>query len=236
MSRNNWIDFWNKNQSGFHTIMANTTKYFTKQYLQNFPLSSKEVLLDYGCGPGFFLQNCTRFPNSFFGADISKNHIELCSNKFRNHHNFEFFHIPDPFDFLKTTSLIRDLQISRIVCLSVLQYFPDEETVTKFLDYIFNSSKVHLVFGDVIPRKNSILKDTVHVFWEALKNGFLMDYVIFMTKTFFSDYFWRNKAPLLQLDKSFFEDYAIKNNLKLEFLNLTIPKTRFTAVLSNREL
>ncbi|WP_234109880.1 class I SAM-dependent methyltransferase [Chryseobacterium sp. R2A-55] len=235
MSRNNWIEFWNRNQVGFDTIMANTTKYFTIQYFKKFPISSKEVLLDYGCGPGFFLQNCTHFSNSFFGADISGKYIEFCGNKFRNHPNFAFFHIQDPFDFLKTTSLIRDHQITRIVCLSVLQYFPDEETVTQFLDHIFDSPKVHVVFGDVIPKKSSILRETVHVFWESLKNGFLKDYLIFMTKTFFSEYFWRNKAPLLQLDKSFFENYAVKNNLKWEFLNLTIPKTRFTAVLSNRE-
>jgi len=232
---NNWAEFWNKKQDGFDSIMQHTTAYFQKNYIKIFPLEQNDVLLDYGCGPGYFLEKCTSYNNNFVGVDISKNYIQFCKEKFNAQPNFSFYLTEDPNDFSTIQNVISEKKVSKIVCLSVLQYFPNEKAVEKFLDSIFSSGKIHATFGDIIPKNNSIIKDTLYVFMGALKNGFIISYISFILKTLFSDYLKKDKAPLLQFDKDFFINYAQKNNLKISLLNLSIPKTRFTVVLSNKD-
>ncbi|WP_426275552.1 class I SAM-dependent methyltransferase [Chryseobacterium sp. S-02] len=232
---NNWAEFWNKKQDGFDSIMQHTTAYFQKNYIKIFPLEQNDVLLDYGCGPGYFLEKCISYNNNFVGVDISKNYIQFCKEKFNTQPNFSFYLTEDPDDFSTIQNVISEEKVSKIVCLSVLQYFPNERAVEKFLDSIFSSGKIHATFGDIIPKNNSIIKDTLYVFMGALKNGFIISYISFILKTLFSDYLKKDKAPLLQFDKDFFINYAQKNNLKISLLNLSIPKTRFTVVLSNND-
>jgi len=232
---NNWAEFWNKKQDGFDSIMQHTTAYFQKNYIKIFPLEQNDVLLDYGCGPGYFLEKCISYNNNFVGVDISKNYIQFCKEKFNMQPNFSFYLTEDPDDFSTIQNVISEEKVSKIVCLSVLQYFPNERAVEKFLDSIFSSGKIHATFGDIIPKNNSIIKDTLYVFMGALKNGFIISYISFILKTLFSDYLKKDKAPLLQFDKDFFINYAQKNNLKISLLNLSIPKTRFTVVLSNND-
>ncbi|UMQ40270.1 class I SAM-dependent methyltransferase [Chryseobacterium sp. Y16C] len=232
---NNWAEFWNKKQDGFDNIMQHTTAYFQKNYIRIFPLEQNDVLLDYGCGPGYFLEKCTSYKNNFAGIDISKNYIRFCKEKFNTYPNFSFYLIEDSNNFSTIQHVISEKKVNKIVCLSVLQYFSDEKAVENFLDMIFSSGKIHATFGDVIPKNSSIIKDTFYVFMGALKNGFIISYVSFILKTLFSDYLKKDKAPLLQFDKDFFINYAKKNNLNISILNLSIPKTRFTVVLSNRD-
>ncbi|MPS64180.1 MAG: hypothetical protein DI622_14925 [Chryseobacterium sp.] len=232
---NNWAEFWNKKQDGFDNIMQHTTAYFQKNYIRIFPLEQNDVLLDYGCGPGYFLEKCTSYKNNFVGADISKNYIRFCKEKFNTYPNFSFYLTEDPNNFSMIQHVISEKEVNKIVCLSVLQYFSDEKAAENFLNMIFSSGKIHATFGDVIPKNNSIIKDTFYVFMGALKNGFIISYVSFILKTLFSDYLKKDKAPLLQFDKDFFINYAKKNNLNISILNLSIPKTRFTVVLSNKD-
>lgn len=232
---NNWAEFWNKKQDGFDNIMQHTTAYFQKNYIRIFPLEQNDVLLDYGCGPGYFLEKYTSYKNNFAGVDISKNYIRFCKEKFNSYPNFSFYLIENPNNFSTIQHVISEKKVNKIVCLSVLQYFSDEKAAENFLDMIFSSGKIHATFGDVIPKNNSIIKDTFYVFMGALKNGFIISYVSFILKTLFSDYLKKDKAPLLQFDKDFFINYAKKNNLNISILNLSIPKTRFTVVLSNKD-
>jgi SAM-dependent methyltransferase len=232
---NNWAEFWNKKQDGFDNIMQHTTAYFQKNYTKHFPIEQDDVLLDYGCGPGYFLEKCTSYKNHFVGVDISKNYIQFCKEKFNKHPNFSFYLTEDSNDFSTIKNAISEQKVTKIVCLSVLQYFPDEKAVENFLDCIFSSGKIHATFGDVSPKTSSLIKDTFHGFVGALKNGFIFSYISFILKTLFSDYFKKDKAPLLQFDKDFFIKYAQQKNLKISLLNLSIPKTRFTVVLSNKD-
>lgn len=229
---NTWKNFWNKKQDGFDRIMQNTTAYFYRNYNQKFPLSDSDTLLDYGCGPGFFLSHYSHSKNLFLGIDISENYIHQCNSKFKTLSNFKFFHMKDPEDFSFLQKTIKENNVDKIVCISVLQYFNDEETVISFLDSVFQAGCKQVTFGDVLPKKSSIIRDTFQVLIGSVKYGFFCDYIVFIIKTLFSDYFKKDRPPLLTFNKNFFTEYSQSKNLKSIFLNLTIPKTRYTVVIS----
>ena len=50
-----WEDYWKDSPSGFNEIMYQSTVYFGNQLVKNFPMSTSDSILDYGCGPGFLV-------------------------------------------------------------------------------------------------------------------------------------------------------------------------------------
>lgn len=232
---NKWSSFWKQNPSGFDKVMYEATKEFSKRLLKKKLINPNDIILDYGCGPGFLIENLnSNYVKKICGIDISEFYISKCKEKFLDTEKFRFETInSENINFVK--DLIKQEKVNKIIILSVLQYFQDEEKVKELLDHFLNlNQEIDVIIADVISTHSSTLQDVVSVFMQSLKNGYLISFIKFIKYIIFSDYSQVKKAGFLKIDKVFFNNYAKSNNLTINYFDdLTIHKSRYSLIIKN---
>lgn len=227
-----WQSFWSEKKTGFDFIMRNTTPFFYEQYLSKNPLKTNKIILDYGCGPGFLIEKIPK-ENTIIGADISRDYIEICNEKFADSPNTSFELITESNTFQHILSKTKpDL----IIAVSVVQYFENDPALKKFIDDVKNYSKecdkrVQLVIADVIPNQQSKLRDAFEVCFHSIRTGYFLDFLRFMREVLSSDYS-KTQLKVNKTDPEFFDLYAKENNVKIEFLNkVTVNTNRYSVAI-----
>ena len=232
-NNNSWSSFWQQNPSGFDKVMLEATKAFAKRLSNKKLINQNDVLLDYGCGPGFLIENLNaNNAKKICGADISAFYIDKCKEKFADSNKYRFEVInSDNFDVLK--DLIQQEKINKVIVLSVLQYFQDENKVKALLDSMLSlNSDIDCIVADVISSENNALKDVYSVFMQSLKNNYFISFLKFIKYAIFSNYSEVKKAGFLKIDKPFFDKYAAENNLSIHYFDdLTIHGSRYSALI-----
>ena len=233
VNSNTWSSFWKQNPSGFDEVMWEATKEFSKRLLRKNLTNQNDVILDYGCGPGFFIENLgSDAAKKICGVDISEFYINKCRKKFSDLKKYRFEVIDsENFDILE--DVIKQEKVSKVIILSVLQYFQDENKVKALLDSMLRLNvAVDCIIADVISTENSTFKDVYSVFVQSLKNNYFISFLKFIKYVVFSDYSQVKKAGFLKIDKVFFNKYAADNNLTVSYFDdLTIHESRYSVLI-----
>lgn len=232
MENNSWENFWKNHASNFDTVMYKATQCFAERYLKKFPIKAGDRLLDFGCGPGYFLQFIPKDISFVLGVDISQKYIDICKTTFKNNSNFSF-EVNKVYQFEELKKNIAFHNINKIVVLSVFQYYPSTLEVEKFLDILndqaFKDKKIELVIADILPPKHNLLKDVKDIAIYSLKNRYFFDFIKFAFHAVFSKYNAKDSTALLHISPLFFKTYAEKNGLNYKIINdLTLHSGRYS--------
>ncbi|WP_129714553.1 class I SAM-dependent methyltransferase [Pedobacter sp. SYP-B3415] len=229
-----WEHFWKTNPSGFDEIMLRSTAYFADKLEAEYPGKKTERLLDLGCGPGFLTGLLKDHYAYIHGTDISSAYVDACRLRFSDAQNVEFS-LSAAYDFEYYIKVIERKQITRVVMLSVLQYYRSVEEVKGLLVALKAASETQkfvCLLADVIPTGHSMFSDIGSIVLQALKNGYALKFARFITYALFSDYRKTKKQGLLQIDPDFFKQAARDLNVKVTFVKgLSIHSGRYNVLL-----
>ncbi|TAE01255.1 MAG: class I SAM-dependent methyltransferase [Bacteroidetes bacterium] len=226
---NQWTQFW-QNAHGFDKIMRLNTVLFAKKIQQLFNISSEDKILDIGCGPAYLEDFFAKKVKNITALDVSSDYVKSGQEKFKQFDSVQFLQI-DPNDYLNF-EVIKDQKFSKIVVMSVIQYFKNTEEVEKL---ILEMQKVSqqggiLIIADIIVQDGA-LQDVISLFGRAIRHGFLLAFFQFVLYARFSSYYQlRNK--LLKISVQDLQKIIQKMGLKAEIMdNLTIHAERKNLVI-----
>lgn len=230
-----WELFWKDNPTGFNETMAQSTLFFAKNLDEVLPIKPTDRFLDIGCGPGFLINDLRNKCEFIHGTDISEKYITGCKAKYVKNRNVSFS-VSEAYDYETYQKLIVDHQINRVVLLSVLQYYTNENEVRNLLlalKAVAQQQQFSCLLADVIPTKHSTVSDIFSIVKHAVKRGYTLKFVKFLTYALFSDYRKIKKNGLLQIDESFFTSWAAELNVDIKIIkDLTLHTGRYSVLIT----
>jgi len=229
-----WEDYWKESPSGFNEIMNQSTVYFAKQYLEHFPITPSDVILDYGCGPGFLINYLQPTGAQFHGMDISDTYIKICKEKYRSNPKLSFS-VTQSYDFDELKSAIIEKKANKVIVLSILQYYENAQQVEELILYLQEIAKEQpftCVLADIIPNNHKFIADVMNIIKNALKDKYTFKFFKFILFALFSDYRNVKKNGFLTIDYPFFENLGKKNKIKTKKIeDITIHGSRYSVLL-----
>jgi SAM-dependent methyltransferase len=230
MQNNTWSSFWKKPNDAFNRVMKVATNFFYRELMKRFPLKRGDVVLDYGCGPGFLINNFVDAGIDVTGADINEYFLQQNSEKFPG---IEFVLLSDK------TRISFTKRFDYIILLSIVQYFPSLEN----LDVIMQNLKEHLkpggkiIIADVLDEHTSSARDATGILIECVRRGRAFAFARFILYLLLSDYRQTSKNnKLLLVSSDVVKGMAGKNGLSFETATgMTPHPTRMNYVLTRKE-
>jgi cyclopropane fatty-acyl-phospholipid synthase-like methyltransferase len=225
---NPWVKLW-QTTTGFDENMRNIMPFFVKKISKY--INEKDTVLDIGCGPGYLEEFLSPKVNEICGLDISEKYINDCRKKFENS-NCCFFPLnPDNyFDY----SMLKGKLFSKVIVLSVIQYFNSIEEVKKLIVSLKPNITPGgiMIIADVVVKDGKV-SDASDLFFYLLLKGKIASFIRFISFTFFSSYHkTRNTAKLLVIPLDKLKKLGEELNLENEIVkNLTIHSSRKNLIL-----
>jgi len=232
-----WGKFWETQKTAFYEVMKIATQGFAKKLVATFQINSSHHVLDYGCGPGFLIDDLRHTTHHIAGADINPFFIEQAR---QNHPHYTFVLIGIDIERTSITlqQQLAEQQYDLIILLSISQYFPDVQSFSRVVDvlsgYLGNTGKI--VVADVIDENTSSTRDALALLYLCLKRGKIISFARFMLYVLFSSYSETSrKARLLTISNAEMVTVAMQCGLKCESVpGLTIHPSRSNYVLSKK--
>ncbi len=227
-----WSEFWQR-KNDFDESMIDNYRFFlskVESYVQ--PVATSRVL-DIGSGPGHLEDAWHNRVAEMHGLDISERYNQIALSKHSNHTHIFFHHLP-PDDFLNF-SFLRDKKFDIIIVMSVLQYYPNKETVKELITTIqqFAAPGAKLLLCDLVVHEG-MLKDLLGILWQSLWNGRLFSMLRFFFKLRFSKYYQiKKKEGFLVIREEEWTNLLNELKLQFEFLQepITLQKDRKTIMV-----
>ncbi len=235
MSANNWSSFWKRPGTAFDQVMRVSTDYFGERVRRHFSLKPGDVVLDYGCGPGFLMDNLVATDITIVGADISEFFLEQNRQRYPS---ARFVHLSA--DSNETVEILarqlQDISFDHIIVLSILQYFrshADVEIILKQLS-MHLKPKGDIIVADVLDENTSSVADAFGIFKQCIRRGRIIAFVRFILYLMFSDYkSISRKNALLHVPENVIRQIAEQNGLAVRKVSgLTPHPTRNNFILS----
>lgn len=231
---NNWEAFWKENPTGFNSTMLQSTRFFAENLNNVLPILSTDRFLDIGCGPGFLVDYLRKRCEFVHGTDISAQYIAQCEAQFADDHHTEFS-VSKSYDYLAYDKLICENQINKVVMLSVLQYYSDENEVRRLITELRETATkqpFNCLLADIIPKKHSTMGDILSIIKHSIKKGYTFKFMKFLAYALFSDYSKVKKNGFLQIDESFFINLGKDLAIDIEIIkDLTIHTGRYSVLI-----
>jgi len=182
----NWIEYWNTDRI-FRSVMRRMTGYFFESSCGLLDYERSDVVLDFGCGPGFLVERLHSRVKQIHGVDTSAQMIEECKVKFRHCPNVGFTTLPQ--DRYTDLSFLNNTRFTKTVVLSVVQYFRAAADVGDLIRSVaaVSAPGACLLIAD-IPTGSVPLLDTIELLKSGWQEGYLMECVRFLAQTRFSRY------------------------------------------------
>lgn len=213
-----WIDYWD-NDRIFRSVMASMTRYFFESSGKLLNYTEKDVVLDFGCGPGFLIENLKDRVAEIHGLDTSPRMIAECRRRFRGCGNV-FLHTLAR-DSYTDLSFLKPKRFTIAVVLSVVQYFRSAAEVADLIRQIADISApgASLLIAD-IPTGSGPLLDTIELVRSCWKEGIMAECIRFLARTRFSRYSrTRGEQGLLYLPVQALQRLMVDLGLKGEILS-----------------
>ena len=209
--------------------MKISTQYAARRLDGQFGFDKHNLVLDFGCGPGFLIDYLITKQVQVVGVDINQDFLD------RNRERYpaqQFILISN--DVTKTTSILHaslgDQKFDYIILLSVSQYFPD----TIYLGTVIGMLRQYLsrtgaiVIADVVDSQTLGIIDGMAVMAECLKRGRLFSFLRFVSYLSLSRYRAISRHnKLLSISSVEMEFIAEQNRMRLTKLGrMTLHPTR----------
>ncbi|MFZ6000735.1 MAG: methyltransferase domain-containing protein [Bacteroidota bacterium] len=236
MSANPWTTFWKQEQSGFFRIMEKSTLASAQKMEQAGLIREGQKILDYGCGPGFFLDFCAKNGIEIAGVDINPFFIECCQQK---HPAGQFALIPGEIE--NQTEVLEKVfakqKFNVILLLSVAQYFESPSQLAKVVAILkpLLARDGCIVIADVVTPTTSGLRDAFALGLLCLRNGMVLSFIRFFLYLFFSRYRTASKSAQLRhyTDDEIQQIAKTLDMISIRSAMLTIHPTRSNYILSD---
>ena len=113
---------WSKAAGWYSELLNNGETYQKKLILPNLlrllDIQKKEVILDLGCGPGFFTNEFLKNGAKIIGADISKELIQIARSNMPESRKQDAFYFVSPADSLK---VLKDESTDKVTIILAIQ-------------------------------------------------------------------------------------------------------------------
>ncbi len=223
-----WIDFWKTGNVTSERILQLNMDIFIKSTDPILNYNNEDIVLDIGCGPGYLPAALTQRIKEIHSLDISERYLDICRNRLRQYKNVFFYKLDE--NNYTDLSVVKGKKFSKIICLSVIQYYKNSHEVEKLIKE---------VQGITLPGAKFLIADiptnttTYSDIWSILKMGFtekcMYESIRNLIKHRISDYYQlRSKVGLLVFSKDRMNNLMQKHNLDAEILTtqMTINKSR----------
>jgi 2-polyprenyl-3-methyl-5-hydroxy-6-metoxy-1,4-benzoquinol methylase len=230
MPHNTWSSFWERPNDAFNSVMKVATDFFYKELRSRYPLKPGDSVLDYGCGPGFLVNNFVNAGVDVTGADINEHFLQQNKTRF-----------PQA-DFIRMSGRPEatfDKRFDQVILLSIVQYFSsldDVEYVVRYLkDYLKPGGK--LIVADVLDEHTSPVRDALGIFVQCVRRGRVIAFARFILYLILSDYRQTSKSnKLLLVSSDFVKQMADRCSMRVEVVkDMTPHPTRCNYILNRKE-
>ena len=221
MPTENWIDYWNKD-SIFRPLMKSSAGFFIEKTQPILGYNKNDILLDYGCGPGFLEQHLKDRIAEIHGVDTALAMIAECRRKFASRDSLAFYEL-DQSNYTDLSFLPRH-HYTKIICLSVIQYFRKIEDVASLIRNIQRVAAPGALFliAD-IPVRSNIIFDTGALLKTARSEKIIGKALKFLIQSRFSEYYkMRSSKGLLNISHEALEQIINHMNLNAELINVPL--------------
>lgn len=226
-----WIDYW-KSETLFGEFQwQENMDIFVRTSRSILDYRPTDVVLDIGCGPGYLEAALKDDVHEMHGVDVSERYLQRCRERFANQRNVFFYKLNE--QNYTDLSPVADKRFSKIVCLSVVQYYKHIDEVETL---IRNVSQLALPGARFLIADITIhggwLKDTWGVLKTAYEERCLLKTLLFLVRAGTSDYYRvRSTQGLLSFTMPQLSDLISRLGLDAEILS-----TRLTTNSNRRHL
>ena len=150
-----WIEYWEKERI-FRPMMKKMTGYFYRKTRNLLGYQKNDVLLDFGCGPGYLEELIGDTVGMIYGVDTSQGMIDECRRKFTEQKGVIFYRLDR--DRFTDLSMLGEERFSIIICLSVVQYFRSLGEIKRLIESVVHVALpgASFLIAD-IPVKSNVL-------------------------------------------------------------------------------
>jgi len=226
---NNWTNFWKNEYFTPESITELNVDTFIKSTNSILDFNSQDVIMDIGCGDSQLASKLKDKVKEIHCLDICKRNLIESRKKFEQDKNV-YFHLLDDTNYTDLSVINRNIKFTKIICLSVIQYYEKKNELEKLLIEIkrLAAPGAKLFIADIPTTKLSYL-DIFFFFRSAFKNNIFLPAIITIYKARFSNYYTLNKKVGLQYYSiEYLEDLIMKHNLKARIFTtqMTLNKRR----------
>ena len=226
-----WIDYW-KSETLFGEFQwQENMDIFVRTSRPIMEYGPADVVLDIGCGPGYLEAALKDSVHEMHGVDTSERYLQRCRERFANQQNL-FFHQLDEHNYTDL-SPVADQRFSKMVCLSVVQYYQSIDEVETLIRNVRQLAQpgARFLIADITIH-GGWLKDTWGVLKTAYEEKCFWKTLLFLIKARTSDYYRvRSTQGLLSFTLPEVSDMIARLGLDAEILS-----TRLTTNSNRRHL
>lgn len=226
-----WIDYW-KSETLFGEFQwQENMDIFVRTSQPIMEYGPSDVVLDIGCGPGYLEAALKDTVRAMHGVDTSPRYLQRCRERFPNQPNLFFYQLDE--QNYTDLSAVADQRFSKIVCLSVVQYYQSIDEVETLIRNVRQLALpgARLLIADITVH-GGWLKDTWGVLKAAYEEKCFWKTLFFLVRARTSDYYRvRATQGLLAFTMPQLSDLIARLGLDAEILS-----TRLTTNSNRKHL
>jgi SAM-dependent methyltransferase len=182
-----WVDYWDSDLFS-RAMMKSSTRFFVQRTKRVLKYGKEDILLDFGCGPGYLEEFLAGTVGEMHGLDTSPRLIAECRENFGKNRNI-YFHKLDRNHF-SDLSIFEKEKFTIIICLSVVQYFNRQDDLEKLIRSVQKVSAPGALFliAD-IPTSLHLFLDAFELLRSAFRERFFFMALRFILHSRFSEYY-----------------------------------------------
>ncbi|RMF92016.1 MAG: class I SAM-dependent methyltransferase [Candidatus Schekmanbacteria bacterium] len=210
-----WIEFWDKENVVDEKVWEENAKLFFSNTLKVWSYDKDDIVLDIGCGKGYFAELIAEKVKELHLVDTSENCITHCKEKLKHLDNV-FFHKLCEKDYTNLKFL--NIKFTKIICLSVIQYFRNFKEVEELIMQCekISADQGQLLIAD-IPLYANPLYDAYSLVNRGVRLGTLRQTINFLLRTTFGEYSKiRKKVGITKFCPKHFKSYLDNKGLEHE--------------------
>jgi ubiquinone/menaquinone biosynthesis C-methylase UbiE len=221
-----WVNYWDKQDDADEKIRGINMDLFEKKTRDILNFGPGDIVMDLGCGTGLLADRIKTKVEKVYCLDTSERYVNLCAEKFKNDKNVHVYKLKDDYIDL---SFLND-KFTKIICLSVLQYYKSIEEITELVKNIkaISGPNLTILIADM-PTHGSPVGDIFGNLSLAAKYKYLWAYIKFLWKSITGNYAAvRNKVGLLSLTDADLEHLAKSTDAQIRKIDriITVNKNR----------
>jgi ubiquinone/menaquinone biosynthesis C-methylase UbiE len=223
-----WIDFWKSEETTSEAMSRLNMEIFLQSTEPIMHYNYEDVVLDIGCGLGYFPALMKGKVREIHCLDISDKYLDICRKRFDQYENVHFYKLAA--ENYTDLSVVKTKRFSKIICLSVIQYYRDISEVETLIEGIREIAfpGARLLIAD-IPKDTNPYLDILSIIKTGLKAKCGLEAFRHLIKLRVSDYCHvRSQAGFLIFSERILNHLSRKHELDAQIFTyrMTINRGR----------